>query len=607
MITSLKQIGDFVLEKSDKSFIEQIIEDPNSNGKYNTVLVILFMKKGEEVIFQNVKMQEYSKEKVVKYAYKSGPPRGGDLTPTSKITNLETSFKRIQYPLKKVYKKLAGVTTEEKEILSISQLLQDKEISKVILQKLQEIKYKDNAILTIALEKDNKTKYVGDFSIFIEELKEKYEEKFFFKESYNKAEKRSIGEDNLCYICGKKADKTYGYVSTFKFYNLDKRGFTSGGFNRGDAWKNYPVCQNCAMVLDQGKNYIEENLSARFCGIDYFIIPKTIFSTDGESNEDMFTVFEDLEEKVKFSLKEENRQKLSSSEKDLFDIMQDFDNYLNFNLLFYREEQSGNVFRILLYIEDVLPSYIKRIFEVKKQLDEDSLYHDLRGKEGKLFKLAFTFDLIADFFPVTDYEKSFLEISNGIFSRKKISYKLLISRFVENLQERFSQNKGTSLNSLKAFMILQFLQELNLLKGRKEGMIEMEVFKDGYDQKLEDFFTKYANFFDSDVKRAIFLEGVLAQFLLDIQYAERNATPFRGRLNGLKINEKIIKKLLPEIQNKLEEYKKNYYKNLEKLISQYMLKAEFSEISNTEISFYFIIGMNLAYQFKNTKEEAEKE
>ena len=603
MITSLKEIGDFVLEKSDKSFIEQIIEDPNSNGKYNTVLVILFMKKGEEVIFQNVKMQEYSKEKVVKYAYKSGPPRGGDLTPTSKITNLQTSFKRIQYPLKKLYKKLEGVTTEEKEILSINQLLQDKEISKVILQRLQEIKYKDNAILTIALEKDNKTKYVGDFSIFIDELKEKYEEKFFFKESYNKAEKKSIGEDNLCYICGKKAEKTYGYVSTFKFYNLDKRGFTSGGFNRGDAWKNYPVCQNCAMVLDQGKNYIEENLSARFCGIDYFIIPKTIFSTDGERREDMFTVFEDLEEKVKFSLKEENHKKLSSSEKDLFGIMQDFDNYLNFNLLFYREEQSGNVFRILLYIEDVLPSYIKRIFEVKKQLDEDSLYHGLRGKEGKLFKLAFNFNLIADFFPVTDYEKSFLEITNGIFSRKKISYKLLIGRFVENLQERFRQNKGTSHNSLKSFMILQFLQELDLLKGRKEGTLKMEIINDKYNQKLEEFFTKHAKFFDSDLKRAIFIEGILAQKLLNLQLKERNATPFKGRLNELKIDEKIVRRLLPEIQNKLEEYKKNYYISLERLFSQYIVKADFSKISNVEISFYFTIGMNLAFIFKSDVSE----
>ena len=118
-------------------------------------------------------------------------------------------------------------------------------------------------------------------------------------------------------------------------------------------------------------------------------------------------------------------------------------------------------------------------------------------------------------------------------------------------------------------------------------------------ERVELFFNKYSNFFNVNVKKAIFLEGVLTQFLLNIQYQERKATPFRIKLKGLKLDEKQIKKLLPEIQNKLEEYGKNYYKELESIISNYfVLSGNDWNISNDEISFYFVLGMNLSNVFK---------
>lgn len=605
MITALHQIGNYAMQKSNESSIDQIIEDPNTTGKYNTVLVILFEEKGNEIVYMEIRMEEFTRENIIKYAYRSGPPRGGDYTPTSKITKLETTFKRIQKPLAKTRKKLNGETLEEKQIILLDKIFQEEDVREKIYNDLQQIEYQDNAVLTLALNTDQGIKYVGDFKIFIDQLKEKYEESFYFKKSYKKAERKSIGKNNVCYLCKRQADKTYGYVSTFKFYNLDKVGFTSGGFKRGEAWKNYPVCPECATILDQGRNYLEENLSARFCGVDYFIIPKTIFSTNEESRGFMFDILEELEEKRKFSLKNDTRAKLTSAEDELFSIMQDFDNYLNFNLMFYREENSA--FRILLYVEDVLPSYIQKIFEIKRTLDKDPLYHELKGKEGKIFKLKFSFNLISEFFPLKDYEKTFLEITNSVFSQKKISYQILIKRFIEKLRERFRQGQAMSHANLKAFMILQFLEQLDLLQGRREEQVTMIKTDDNYSQKVEEFFARYPRFFSSDVKRAVFLEGVLARMLLDIQYNKRDTVPFRPRLNELKINEKIVKRLLPEIQNKLNEYKSNYYKRLERMISNYMLTADFNKISNTELSFYFTTGMNLAGEFKTKKETEEKD
>ena len=127
-------------------------------------------------------------------------------------------------------------------------------------------------------------------------------------------------------------------------------------------------------------------------------------------------------------------------------------------------------------------------------------------------------------------------------------------------------------------------------------------------EKVELFFNKFSDFFKSNAKKAIFLEGVLSQYLLNIQYQERKATPFRIKLKGLKLDKKQIIKLLPEIQNKLEEYGKNYYRDLESIISNYFISSGNDwNITNDEISFCFVLGMNLSYLFKKEKNNGGKE
>ena len=269
--------------------------------------------------------------------------------------------------------------------------------------------------------------------------------------------------------------------------------------------------------------------------------------------------------------------------------------------MFYRQENSA--FRILLYIEDVLPSYLKQIFSVKKFVEEKELFKDLPGTKNSYYDMKFTFNLLTSFFPIDESSKYFLEIVNDIFTKKKVSYNLLISKVAKKIQKKYINDDSIFTINIKAIMILMFLHELNLLKDRKEGKVLMNKINNDYENKINQFFENHANFFDSDIKRGVFLEGVLAKKLLNIQYQERKSKPFRARLNGLKIDEKLVKRLLPEIQNKLEEYDKNYYKKLEKLISKYLLLGEFDDLSNNEMSFYFTTGMNLADEFKFENQE----
>jgi len=127
-------------------------------------------------------------------------------------------------------------------------------------------------------------------------------------------------------------------------------------------------------------------------------------------------------------------------------------------------------------------------------------------------------------------------------------------------------------------------------------------------EKTEKFFEQFSEFFDTPEKKAVFLEGALAQLLLNIQYQEKGSQPFRARLKGLKMDQNLIKKLFPEIVNKLEEYGKNYYSQLEEIISEHFVQSgDKWTLSNDEISFYFTLGMNLSKNFKSEKENKEGE
>jgi len=103
----------------------------------------------------------------------------------------------------------------------------------------------------------------------------------------------------------------------------------------------------------------------------------------------------------------------------------------------------------------------------------------------------------------------------------------------------------------------------------------------------------------------------LTESLLNTQRTERKvdrgSEPFRSKLRGLKLDEQLVKRLLPEIQNKLEEYGKNYYPKLEEQISKYMIVAGNDwKISKDEISFYYVLGMDLSYSVMAKKGGGKK-
>ena len=431
---------------------------------------------------------------------------------------------------------------------------------------------------------------------------------------YQKYDVESRGMNQVCSVCRVLSSEVYGFVDTYKFYTVDKPGFVVGGFDQSFAWRNYPVCQNCVLLLEEGKKYIEKNLTFYSYGFEYFILPKLF---NNEKINEIFGIIEvfraDLN-KSQITITQAHGNLLTENEADLLRVMQSVPNYMNLNIMFY--EISNAAFRILLYVEDILPSHLHHLFDIKEKIDQKSLYVLMKNEEKKF---EFSFRNIRYFFPKKDVDenleldKYFLEIANAIFTSKPIDYHFLISRFVKKIHTEFINNKNTRYSAFTAWQLLDYLNCLEILQhiskqkkyflNNKEPEFEFltEIKNTEIGQVAEKLFKEYSDFFDDSLpaKRAIFLEGALTQKLLNIQYRDRNAAPFRHKLQGLKLDQRQIKKLLPEIINKLEEYKKNYYKDMEKLISHYFLCAG-SEwgLTNNEISFYFVLGMNLHELFR---------
>ena len=604
MIEAIRNIGEYALEKEEKSTdnpLEILIDNP-ANRDTKNILFILLDEENKEFKYHGIEIEEYSKGKLKKYLYRKGSgARGTDITPISMVTDIVKTFD---------IKILNWFKNHDFDKNNKSEMIQNIYFSitknkEKILKDLIEKSAIENNIISFKINR----KYLGDFEIFQEMLIERASENF-----YKKFGKISKSENKLCSICKKKNDEVYGFVSTFNFYTVDKKGFVSGGFKQKDAWKNYPVCLNCALTLEEGKKYLGDNLNFNFFGFKYLLIPKFIKGIKKDIQEDIFTKIK-LQKDPKFGKKEIKH--LTSDENDVLEIMSKQQNYLNNNFLFYSAPKgfNGAVFNILMYIEDILPSRLKQLFEAKNVVDQEEIFQnceiDLYQEGKKIGKglLEFNFGILRTFFPrITNnrtFNKYFLDITSKIFTNKQVGHDFLLNFIVKKIRDDFMQNYPTKIDTLKAFMLLNYLNKLGILNLKEEVKMETEkLFLHGTEEneiieRVELFFNKYSNFFNVNVKKAIFLEGVLTQFLLNIQYQERKATPFRIKLKGLKLDEKQIKKLLPEIQNKLEEYGKNYYKELESIISNYfVLSGNDWNISNDEISFYFVLGMNLSNLFK---------
>jgi len=619
MIEAIREIGKYSLKKAEKNTDDPlaILIDNPSNKDTKNILFISIKKNNGIYDYKGVELEEFSKDKLKMYLYRKGSPNGSDLSPTSMITEIEKTF--IKQKTLRWFKPYLNIKEKNENTVFLSEVGKCLTKNKDLILTDLKLKYKkENNIISLKID----DKYIGEHPVFQNFLIEQAKKNFYYISNFSKENKNSKSKHKICAVCKIKKDEVYGFVRTFKFYTVDKPGFVSSGFQQKDAWKNYPVCLECALILEKGKKYLGSTFDFNFYGIKYLLIPKFISKVNEDEKKTIMKIFEEQRDPA---FRKTEVKRLTSDEKEVFENVIELKNYLNLNFLFYNAPKGfdGAVFNILSYIEDILPSRIKKLFDVKKQVDSVEIFKshfvpiDENNKKVGEKPLEFNFGILFNFFPfkidpktrkLVGFDKYFLNIVKKVFTNKQIDYYFLLKFITNKIRLNFVNGYSTATDTLKGFMLLLYMDNLEIIifpKGEKIMNKELIKTEGEISKKATDFFYNFSEFFNNDEKKAVFLLGVLAQFLLNIQRlpdvsnSSPGKEPFRPRLKALKLNKKQIEKLLPEIQNKLEEYGKNYYSKLEEMIAKYFVLSNNNwSISNDEISFYFVLGMNLSNNFK---------
>jgi CRISPR-associated protein Csh1 len=310
---------------------------------------------------------------------------------------------------------------------------------------------------------------------------------------------------------------------------------------------------------------------------------------------------------AKFALTSEAAQKSSIAELDIITALAKQQNTATYTLFFF--EQNKAEFKIVASIDDVFPSYMRRVHEAREKVGAIEVFHNLPGKDKTTYNLGFDFRLVQRFFSNNKMDGNntyrFLNVVRSVFMQKQIDYAFLLQAVMRRVRKSFANSERYDLDALKGYMLLCFLAKLHLLQSYSYNTMSNTI---TVDAAIEAFFKEHEGFFDYDspLKRAVFLEGVLAQKLLNIQQVERGSQPFFARLNGLNINRKIFERILPEIHTKLTEYDKFYpnYRLLSEAISSYAVASTDADwrMSDDQYSFYFTLGMSLAKHLYPAKE-----
>ena len=591
LLNSLYELGKLWIEKENLETIDVLLDAEKLKKRTKKVILVELDEISENNFeFNKVSLKEYDPKDNIKYLYKSGSSRGTDITPSCLITELDKTFNN------KFFKWFEQNNSDDffKQIFNCLDANRNEIFSgiKDIFNSLESSDNK-NVILTLVINNGDEQNFLGDFNEFKDILKDKAFEKYYFI----KSGKKNIRGEGLCFLCDEEKE-VFGLVSNaigFAFSTPDKKGNVPG-LNIENQWKQLPICGDCALYLEAGKKFVEKYMSFSKFGLNYYVIPNFLFDST-ESFDKLFKIIKRLENT-------NDSDELVIKEEKLNEIVSNFDDVLEFKFLFY--QSSNSAFNILSYVESLLPSWMRNIYESQEKVidfdifsedymksvfskDSEGDFIDVSNKGEKYYpvsSLNWYLGFLRSFFSSYSF-KNYLEIVSSVLSNKKLDFDFLLSRFVDNIRENWRNQNDylVKINTFKSLSLMLLFGDLGLFK---ENKFMLESNGELTDELINDIL-------DSPDKRASFLLGALTRRVTYVQYKELGSTPFVNKLWGLSLDQKKIKKLYPMVLNKLREYDKAY-PDLEEKISLNLLDSEKNwKLSRDETSYYFVLGFTLSF------------
>ncbi len=594
------EIGKFWIDTDNIDKIS-ILLDSNDLKKYSKSVIFVDLIKDENIInFDKVSLESFDEDKSLNYFYKKGSSRGTNITPTALITEVEKTFDN------KFIKWFNDYQNEDSLIKSIYDGIVDNydfilsDVNRIYSS--LESENKRNVILTIRFVTNDNYSYINEYPVFKDILFSKATEKY-----YKLGSKKSIGVSK-CYLCDEEKE-VYGLVPSaikLTFGTGDKPGNVPE-FNVQNQWKQSSICSDCALTLEAGKKYVDTYLKFSEYRLTYYVIPKIFFNQED--------VFSELDYSFREYEHKRHSEDLTSEEDDFKEIVEELGDYVEFKYLFF--EASNNSFNILGYVESVLPSWLRQLYDqqdfikklpifkedslkeiIDKKIVSDNFIDYLSSNSKYAFnKHNWYLALLRDFFPYDTANKYYLDLVVSIMSQQHISYDFLLSKIMSVIRANWrnydTQNFSLKINVYKSLMLLLLFDKLGLFYG---------------DEKMSLNDVDSGNILDminNPSKKACFLLGVLTKKLTNIQYKEIGSTPFIKKLWELNLSYERIQKVYVMVVNKLREYDKAY-PTIEEELTFNLLKSEDNwKLSKDETSYYFVLGFTIGNNIRLNKSEGD--
>jgi CRISPR-associated Csh1 family protein len=473
MLEAIKQLGEYETEKEGSESVEQFIEKAKLKN-IRKVICIVFEKDGKNVAYDHIHTEDYKSSEPINYLYRSHQSRQFDVTPTTKIAynysdkkaEVEKALNRIQYWFEKFLPHL-----ENKKLdIDFLRLIKD-EMSKNRSMILEEISKKSeelkkdekmNSILTIKIKENGKEKYVGEFDVFKNILKEEGQRLIYYRHCVE------IRGKGVCCLCGNEKE-VYDYTP-LQIYSVDKKGFAPE-FIQKDAWKRLPVCDDCMPTLMAGGEFLNNYLLKNFLhNYKFYVIPHFIHGNiDGP-----------LIEEIKRQEKNEGYEGLLIEDDYILDPIKERGDVLNLIFMFC---EFGQSIKVVKYVEDVPPSWINKLYTTLEEINNLSIFKEETLKKIGLVSKKKSGDLknidkngtrigglVEAFFPNSKttgiYSKYFIDIIGDILAQRPINKDILINAFMREIRDRHVNKKDyeEKILILKSLMLLLFLNKVNLIK-----------------------------------------------------------------------------------------------------------------------------------------------
>jgi len=617
---AIAAIGEWQLEENKNlEPVDLYIENMFPGKDYQMVLLVFEITEDNNDLhceYKGIDIEKVSAEKEIyrKFAYRKGSARGGDITFTTKIGSpVATKINGIK---ETTFKNILSFNGGLHRDTPVFQLLKacfeenESEIVSTIDKKFQNFT-RDETVstgLSFRITENGTEKYLRDYELIKELLILSGA-----TTNYIHAGTESKSKNKLSSVSGKAANDIYGFAAPFKYSSPDKPGFISGFFNKKQNWRNYPISSEETLTLELGRKYIQQNLTGYFYGYEYMTVPHPIIKTNTEDLRNIIRLLKTAFDNEKQAKKEKKKR----AEDRVQRIIAEEKNYFNLDILFFKEDKKTGAITINLMLEEILPSRFRQLFiDAPERVNKNPLFRNAITIKKELQDLAFSYQIIKGFF-----EKDFLDVVQKLFLGKKVSDEYIYEHIIEIIRKNYNSSKTSdgwvepmNWTVKKAIMLIAYLQELKIINynqnytymeiesiTKKESRFNLE--------KFNDFVKANSNFLDSEIKVGIFSVGVLVRFLYDIQSQSLNTSnpPFESRLKGYKLNPEILMNVYTEALDKIQKYQKNnyVYTELREVINQYFIVKSpgLTKISNNELSFYFVAGLEMGKQFKREKTE----